>query len=89
MRDDIVALCDDELVFIAQGIWRRADKVEQSLASRRDVRAMLDVLRRPEALCCCVVAFVEERIEGFENNRLVLFGCCLGHIQLLELSSSD
>src|ERR1700757_462790 len=83
MCDHIVAICDDELVFIAQGIWRRADKVEQSLASRRNVRAVLDVLRRPEAFCCCVVAFVEERIEGLENDCLVLFGCCLGHIQLL------
>src|SRR5580692_6179239 len=80
MRDDVVAFCDDELVFIAQGIWRRANKVEQPLASRPNVRAVLDVRRRPEGFCCRVVAFVEERIEGFENNRLVLFGCCLGHI---------
>ena len=26
MRDDVVAFCDDELVFVAQGIWRRTDK---------------------------------------------------------------
>src|SRR5271156_1144499 len=80
MRDDIVALCDDELVFISQRIWRRADKSEQPFASWRNVRAVLDVLRRPEAFCCCVVAFVEERIEGFENDRLVLFGYCLWHV---------
>ena len=87
MRDDVVAFCDDELVFIAQGVWCRADKVEQSLASWRNVRAVLDVFRRPEAFCCCVVAFVEERIEGFKNDSLVLFRCCLWHVQLLGLCS--
>src|SRR5580700_3922560 len=61
MRDDIVSLCDDELVFIAQGIWRRTDKLEQPFASWRNVRAVLNVLRRPEALRRRVVAFVEER----------------------------
>src|SRR6266700_7711064 len=67
MRDDMVALCDDQLVFIPQRIWRRADKSKQPVAPRRNVRAVLDVRRRPEEFCCCVVAFVEERIEGFEN----------------------
>ena len=53
MRDDIVALCDDELVFVPQRIWRRADKSEQPFAPWRNVRAVLDVRRRPEAFCCC------------------------------------
>src|ERR1700688_731378 len=82
MRDDVVALSDDKLVFVAQGIWRGPDKSEQPFASRRNMRAMLDVLRRPELFCCRVVTFVEESIEGFENDRLVLFGCCLWHVQL-------
>ena len=79
MRDDVVAFCDDKLVFIAQGIWRRTDKSEQSFASRRNVRAVLNVFRRPEAFCRFVVALVEESVEGFENDRLVLLGCCLWH----------
>src|ERR1700678_3651963 len=79
MRDDIVAFCDDELVFIAQGIWRRPDESEKSFPPWRNVRAVLNVLRRPEALCCRVVAFVEESIEGFENDRLGLCGCCCWH----------
>ena len=68
---------------------QRGYQGKQPFASWRNVRAMLDVHRRPGAFCCCVVAFVEKRIEGFENDRLVLFGCCLGHIQLLELSLND
>src|ERR1700722_15419544 len=47
------------------------------------MRAMLDVFRRPEAFGCRVVAFVEESVEGFENDRLVLFRCCLCHVRLL------
>jgi hypothetical protein len=57
--------------------------------TKRDVRAVLDVLRRPEAFCRRVVALVEESVEGFENDRLVLFGCCLWHVQLLGLSYDD
>jgi hypothetical protein len=49
MRDDVITFRDNELVFVAQGIWRRTDKREQSFASRRDVCAVLNVLRRPEA----------------------------------------
>jgi hypothetical protein len=45
VRDDIVSFYDDELVFIVQGIGRRADKGEKPFASRSDVRAVLDVLR--------------------------------------------
>src|SRR6202035_576190 len=82
MRDDVVAFCDDKLVFVAQGIWRRTDKSEQPFASRRDMRAVLDVLRRPESFCRLVVTFVEESVEGLENVRLVLFGCCFWHVQL-------
>src|SRR5258708_7118407 len=82
VRDDIIAFCDNDLVFVAQRGWRRTDQSKQPFASRRDVRAMLDVLWRPESFCCRVVAFVEESVEGFENDRLVLVGGCLWHRQL-------
>ena len=86
MRDDVIAFGDNDLVFVAQRIGCRPDQSEQSFTSRRDVRAVLDVLRRPEALRSRVVAFVEESIEGLENDRLVLFWCCLCHVQLLGAS---
>ena len=79
VQDDIVAFCDNELVFVAQHIRRRKGQSKQSFASRRDVCAVLNVFRRPEALCCRVVAFVEESVEGFEDDRFVLFGCCSWH----------
>ena len=77
MRDDIIAFCNNDLVFVAQRVRRRTDQSEQSFASRGDMRAVLDVLRRPEAFSRRVVAFVEERVEGFENDRFVLFRRCL------------
>jgi hypothetical protein len=70
-----------------QGIWRRADKSEQPFASWRNVRAVLNVFRRPEAFRGRIIAFVEERVKRFENDRLILFGCCLWHVQLLGLCS--
>ena len=68
MCDHIVAFRDDELVFIAQGIWRRADKSEQSFAARADVRAVLDVLRRPERFGPRVVTLVEQLIRGSQGS---------------------
>src|ERR1700728_416788 len=81
------AFCHNELAFLTQRVWRGANRSQQSFASRLNLRAVLNVFRRPEAFCCRVVAFVEERIESFENGRLVLFGCCLWHVQLLGLCS--
>ena len=55
VRDNVVAFGDDDLVFVAQRIGCRPDQSEQSFTSRRDVRAVLDVLQRPEAFCCRVI----------------------------------
>ena len=56
MRDDIVALGHDQLVLVAQRLWRRPDEVEQPLAAGRDVRAVLDVPVGPEPFGGGVVA---------------------------------
>src|SRR6266850_6234740 len=45
--NDIVALRDDELVFVTQGVGRVADQIEQSIATRFDVSAVLNVVGRP------------------------------------------
>jgi hypothetical protein len=89
VRDDAIAFCDNELVFVAQGDWRGTNQIESPFATWCYVRAMLDVRRRPETFCGRIVALVEQSIEGFENDRLVLFGCCLRHVQLLGLSCDD
>src|ERR1700730_13802154 len=81
-RSGLADIGEDLRLGVLGDIWRRTDKSEQPFASRRDMRAVLDVLRRPESFCRRVVTFVEESVEGFENDRLILFGCCLWHGQL-------
>src|SRR5437667_144291 len=47
-------------------LWRDAlDEIEQTLTTRCDMRAVLNVVRRPETLSGCIVPLVEERLEGF------------------------
>ena len=70
VRDHVIALCDDELVLVFQRAGQGADQVEQTIAARRDMGAVLDVAIRPETLGGVVVAPVEQRVEGFENERL-------------------
>src|ERR1700675_900877 len=74
VRNDIVALGHDQLVLVAQRLGRRPDEVEQSVAARRDVRAVLDIAVGPEPFGGRVLALVEERIERLQDNRLVLLG---------------
>src|ERR1700722_19782650 len=70
--DHIIPSGEDDVIFIAQRIRQGANEIEQAIAARRNMGAVLDVSVRPEALCGGVVAFVEQRVEGFENKRLVL-----------------
>src|SRR2546430_12869686 len=77
--DHVVALGDDQLVLVFQRSGQRADQVEQSIAAGRNVGAVLEVAFRPEPLGGVVVPLVEQRVEGLEDERLVLFRCGLGH----------
>jgi hypothetical protein len=52
---------------------------------RRDMGDVLDVAIRPETFGGVIVAPVEQRVEGFENKRLVLLWCGLGRGSLLLL----
>src|ERR1700730_8108547 len=56
--------------------WRHAlDKVEQTFTPRLDVRAVLDIIRRPETLSSSIVALVEQRVESLQNKSLIRFRC--------------
>jgi hypothetical protein len=72
--DDVVAFREDQLVLVAERVGKAADEIEQAVAARRDVGAVLDVALRPEALGGGIVPLVEQRIEAFQHERLVLFG---------------
>ncbi len=41
---------------------------------------VLNVVRRPESSCGRIVTFVEERVERFQDEGLVLFGRSLRHV---------
>jgi hypothetical protein len=74
MGDDGVPFSDDHVIFVAERAGKATNKIEQAVAAGRNMGAVLDVAFRPEALRRGIVAFVELRVEGFDHERLVLFG---------------
>jgi hypothetical protein len=55
MRDYVIALGNDELVFVFQRVGQRVDQVEKPASAGCDVGAVLDVAIRPELLGGVVV----------------------------------
>ena len=73
VRDDVIAFGENELVFVAQRVGQRADEVEQAIAARLDMGAVLNIPIGPVAFGTGIIAPVEKRIECFEDERLILF----------------
>ena len=69
-----VSISDDRSWLILQGRRQALDEIEQTLAARCDMSAVLNVIRRPESLRRRVVTLVEKRVESFKNDGLIL--CC-------------
>lgn len=63
MRDNVVPLGEDHVIFVKEGVRKPANKIEQSITARWDMRAVLDVAFRPEPLRGIVVAFVEQGVK--------------------------
>src|SRR5580704_8747070 len=60
--------------------WRDAlDEIEQTLTTRRDMSAVLNILRRPIALSRHIISFVEESVKSLKNECFVLFLFSLAH----------
>src|SRR6266478_134408 len=66
-------------MFITQSAGCAADQIEQSIATRFDVCAVLDVGIRPEPGGHLIITLVEQGVEGLQHQRFVLFGCRLCH----------
>src|ERR1700675_4778093 len=80
VHDHEVSLSQDGPSFVFQ-CWRDVlDEIEQTVATRRDMSAVLNVVWRPELFCGSIVTFVEECVERFQNEGLILFGCGLRHV---------
>src|SRR5262249_14449347 len=71
-----VSVGDNRAGLILERRRKAFNQIEQSIAARRDVSAVLDIVRRPKFLSRGVVTFVEQRVEGLQNYSVVLL-CCL------------
>ena len=70
--DHMVAAGNDKAGFVVHRSRCTPDQIEQAVAARRDMRAMLNVVPRPVLLRRLAVPFVEQRIERLKNQCLVL-----------------
>ena len=68
VANNVVPLGEDQVIFVAQRLGQAPNKAEQTIAARRDVSTVLNVTFGPESLRGSIVAFVEQRVEGFENE---------------------
>src|SRR5205814_8530814 len=73
-------------MFVTQGVGCVTDQIEQSIATRFDMRAVLDIVGRPILLSCRVVTLVKPCVESVEYQRLVSLLYCLTHTNFLILS---
>src|SRR5580692_2093002 len=77
VHDYEVSFGHDRSRFVLQ-CWRDAlDEIEQTFTTGCDMGAVLDVFRRPESFRGCIGALVEECVERFQDEGLVLFRCSL------------
>src|SRR5258706_7197153 len=80
VHDYEVSLSQDGSRFVLQR-WRDAlDQIDQPYTAGFDMSAVLNVVCRPESFCGGIVALVEERVERFQDEGLVLFGRRLRHL---------
>ena len=71
--DDEVSLRDDYSRFIPEGERNALDQVKETIPARLNVRTVLNVVGRPEALRCGIISLIEESVEGFQDDRLIVF----------------
>src|SRR5437868_9358700 len=89
VHDHEVSVSHDCSRFVLQRWWKAFDEIEQTFTARFDVRAVLDVLRRPESFCGRIIALVEKCVKRFRDEGFVfLFGCTLRHLDPYSLLSS-
>ena len=76
MDDDKVALGHDHARLVLEGRGSTLYEVEETFAARLDMGAMLNVVGRPEAFSCRVVALVELSLRGHsQETKLELVAC--------------
>ena len=64
----------DRSWLVLERCWEGLEQIEQSVAARRDVSAVLDVVRRPKLLSGRVVPLVKQGVECVEHQRCATAG---------------
>ena len=85
VHDDEIPFTHNRSMLIFES-WRKTlDEIKQALTTGSNVRAVLDVVRRPKLLGSGLVTLVEQRIERFQDNRFVFrLNCTIhGYVSLL------
>jgi hypothetical protein len=70
--DDDVSLRYDYSRLIPESGRDALDQVEETVTARLNVRTVLNVVGRPEALRCGIISLIEQRVEGLQDNRLIV-----------------
>ena len=71
MNDDVVTFGENHPGFIAERRRRGLDEVEESVSSRFDMGAVLNVVGRPKSLRSRVVSLIEQGIERLQYRCLI------------------
>src|SRR5258707_11570991 len=70
--DDEVSLRYDYSRLIPEGGRDALDQVEETVTAWLNVRTVLNVVGRPEALRCRIISLIKQGLEGFQHNRLIV-----------------
>src|SRR5271168_3556462 len=73
VEQDIVIIGNSDRVLVAQRCGCALDQPKETVASRWNVRAMLNIIARPEGLRGSIVLFVEQSIERFQHDGFIAF----------------
>src|SRR5258707_13075609 len=79
MQHQHVALRHDQTVLIFTLGRDALNQAEEPVAPRWYMGAMLNVVGRPELLCCNEILLIEQGVERFEDKGLVSLGCKFAH----------
>src|SRR6202042_2623651 len=82
MQHEKIAFRHDDPVLVAHLRRSVSYQLEEAFAARRDVRAVLDVLRRPEPTGRREVPLVEQSVERLQHERFVLLFSRRWHVFL-------
>src|SRR5712671_6263157 len=80
VHDYKISLSHDRPGFVLQCRRDAPDEIEQALAARLNMSAVLNVAGRPIALRRCIVPLVEQCVEGLKDKLFVLLFNRLIHL---------